>query len=407
MRARSFVGCGGLLAVILGAGRVRADSGYDPAGYIEQWPGNVSVQYVLAGTVQKTMDGGTLKSAFDTAWSAQTGLTGPVCTLIQAQAPASANLITCDVPASGELRAFPLPAPGAYSSNVLSMKYIVSPVHFVLDVPAPWPACHPFINGDFDLEIDASFSVGRSIDGTATGSPFYTTPVMLSTLSMRAMNAKLTTDCSDVPAQQLADVEAQINATVLTSKDPALKAAGKSVRGQVSDMNQQLHLAALGFFIDKVKSPSAPGAVPTFGMNLAMDQTNGLLIEFTRDDIAPAAPTGCDPYVTVYCNDVVSIYCDPMVGQFALRLGSATGPIVSTVSNWNPNVDVNLVDNSLVTTDPSEEYYVCRQEASGETCVGPLTATLPHEACPPPSTPGGGGGGGVGTGCGKTGCHTM
>jgi hypothetical protein len=100
-----------------------------------------------------------------------------------------------------------------------------------------------------------------------------------------------------------------------------------------------------------------------------------------------------------------------MFGEFALLRGSTTSNSVSTVSNWNLNVDVNLVDNTLLgTMDPSEEYYVCRVEASGETCSGPITAILPHEACPPPSTAGEGGGsvgGRSGPGCGKTGCHTM
>jgi hypothetical protein len=89
------------------------------------------------------------------------------------------------------------------------------------------------------------------------------------------------------------------------------------------------------------------------------------------------------------------------VGQFVLRRGSTTGPIVSSDSNWNQNVDGNLVDDSLVTTAPTESYFVCRQEVSRETWAPPVTAVLPHDACPPPTTGGrigvGGGGGGIGT----------
>jgi hypothetical protein len=410
------------LSIVLGASLAHAQ--LDANGYIEQWPGNVNLQYVLAGSLMNPIPTGqSLKPNFDAAWAtvannvpnASPAQQNPVCALIQANAPAGtgATLTACNVPQPGELRALPLPAPSPISyDDILWLKYIVPQISFTFDVPAPWYVPDPHIMGTFDLEIDMAFTIDYSIDGRVmSGDPAFTSgPVQLGSLTLSAMNANLTTDSSHVSQQQLQSIEAQIDAVTLASTDPTLQPVVQQVQQELGTLNGALHSGALLIF---APLSSTPGAVPTFTMNLAMDANNTLLIEYMRDDVAPAAPTGCDPYATVYCGDAVSIYCDPMAGQFALRRGSTTGPIESTDVNWNLNVDVHLQDDSLVTTDPSEEYYVCRQEMSGETCVGPITAILPHEACSPPSTGGGGGGGGgggvigTGHGCGRGGCRMM
>jgi hypothetical protein len=389
----------------------------DSQGYIENWPGNVVLQFnsnpdadflqAVSASIPP------ISSQLKTAFSSQL-----LCSKIQAAVTGQlgsrlSKWDACSVGPNPELRGKML------ASNMLGLKVIFSDISFSFDVSGAL-GDNPTIDVTADAELDVVVGFANSIDGFVTQASdpvtYNTLPANVQSAPLSFSNANITTH--NVVASILNSLSGALGGPTLGQLSALINQQSLSqtslLNQTVDQLNPQLHNEAsiLGGWIRTVGLNGAlpdPNANDFFLLAVSIDSTQNLVIDFERNGTAPLTPTGCFASSLSYASVEVMCYTysDGSVtydgtDQMLLQRDPPAWPVVDNgVSNpWDvpvppiPRLSAPFFQDSSFQEQPTPPktatYRVCAYNLWGAPCGVPMTVALdltvqPVSSIGPPS----------------------